>query len=103
MANSAYTPCLLAGRIYLVAVHICFYRHPDLEESLLCYFGDDTTPAHLKMADTPGDDTTRLIPVMADNGTVSPFSLVAVRNVFVLPGQFGIRGPPRVSVAACLT
>eukprot|EP00878_Enallax_costatus_P028716 GHUV01031051.1.p1 GENE.GHUV01031051.1~~GHUV01031051.1.p1 ORF type:complete len:571 (+),score=152.40 GHUV01031051.1:434-2146(+) len=61
-------------------------RHPDLEESLLHYFGDDTTPAHLKMADTPGDDTTRLIPVMADNGTLSPFPLVAVRNVFVLPG-----------------
>jgi hypothetical protein len=38
------------------------------------------------MADTPGDDTTRLIPCLADNGSVSPFPLVAVRNVFVLPG-----------------
>jgi cell division FtsZ-interacting protein ZapD len=64
--------------------HVC--RHPDLEESLLNYFGDNTTPAHLKMADTPGDDTTRLIPCLADNGIVSPFPLVAVRNVFVLPG-----------------
>jgi hypothetical protein len=61
-------------------------RHPDLEESLLNYFGDNSTPAHLKMADTPGDDTTRLIPCLADNGSISPFPLVAVRNVFVLPG-----------------
>jgi hypothetical protein len=63
-----------------------FCRHPDLEQSLLNYFGDNSTPAHLKMADTPGDDTTRLIPCLADNGSVSPFPLVAVRNVFVLPG-----------------
>eukprot|EP00775_Hariotina_reticulata_P011537 gene11537-11680_t len=61
-------------------------RHPDLEESLLRYFGDHTTPAHLKMADAPGDDTTRLIHYCLDSGGVSPFPLVAVRNVFVLPG-----------------
>lgn len=65
-------------------------RHPDLEESLLNYFGDHSTPAHLKMADTPGDDTIRLIPCLADNGTHSPFPLVAVRNVFVLPGEFSL-------------
>lgn len=61
-------------------------RQPLLEESLQQYFGDDTTPAHLKLADVPGDDTTRLIACAADAGTVGPFPLVAVRNVFVLPG-----------------
>lgn len=73
----------------VVVVFECNYcnSHPDLEESLLRYFRDNTTPSHLKMADTPGDDTTRLIPVMADNGAVSPFPLVAVRNVFILPGE----------------
>lgn len=61
-------------------------RHPDLEESLLRYFGDHATPAHLKMADTPGDDTTRLLHYALESGTPSPFPVVAVRNVFVLPG-----------------
>eukprot|EP00879_Flechtneria_rotunda_P024852 GHRR01026371.1.p1 GENE.GHRR01026371.1~~GHRR01026371.1.p1 ORF type:complete len:180 (+),score=65.05 GHRR01026371.1:811-1350(+) len=38
------------------------------------------------MADAPGDDTTRLLPCWQDNGQPSPFPVVAVRNVFVLPG-----------------
>lgn len=62
-------------------------RHPDLEESLLRYFGDHATPSHLKLADTPGDDTTRLIHYCLESGGISPFPLVAVRNVFVLPGK----------------
>ena len=63
-------------------------RHPLLEESLKQYFGDNTTPAHLKMADVPGEDTTRLICNSNDSGaTLGPFPLVAVRNVFVLPGE----------------
>jgi hypothetical protein len=70
-----------------VVLYVPACRHPDLEQSLLSYFGENSTPAHLKMADTPGDDTTRLIPCLADNGSVSPFALVAVRNVFVLPGR----------------
>lgn len=61
-------------------------RHPLLEESLKQYFGDNTTSAHLKMADVPGEDTTRLIPCTMDGGSPGPFPLVAVRNVFVLPG-----------------
>lgn len=61
-------------------------RHPLLEESLKQYFGDNTTPAHLKMADVPGEDTTRLIPNSDNGGALGPFPLVAVRNVFVLPG-----------------
>lgn len=61
-------------------------RHPLLEESLKKYFGDDTTPAHLKLADVPGEDTTRLIPCSADSTAPEPFPLVAVRNVFILPG-----------------
>lgn len=65
-------------------------RHPLLEESLKQYFGDNTTPAHLKMADVPGEDTTRLISNNNDSGaTLGPFPLVAVRNVFVLPGEAG--------------
>lgn len=75
---SMHTPCTLPS------------RHPLLEESLKQYFADNTTPAHLKMADVPGEDTTRLIPCTCDGGTPGPFPLVAVRNVFVLPGGFRV-------------
>lgn len=62
-------------------------RHPVLEESLKQYFGDNTTQAHLKMADVPGDDTTRLVPCTSEDSAPGPFPLIAVRNVFVLPGE----------------
>jgi hypothetical protein len=77
-----------------------------LEESLSKYFGDNTTPSHLKLADVPDEDTTRLLPNAADGhstnssgsgssgvGTaLSPFPLVAVRNVFVMPGAAAVCG-----------
>jgi len=74
-------------------------RHPLLEESLKKYFGDDTTPAHLKLADVPGEDTTRLIPCSADSTAPEPFPLVAVRNVFILPGACST--PVSISMGAC--
>lgn len=61
--------------------------NPDLEESLLSYFGAaNVTPAHLKMADTPEEGTV-LVPYNLDSGEASPFPLVACRNVFILPGE----------------
>lgn len=73
-------------------MHTTQYRHPILEESLQRYFGDNATPSHLKMADVPGDDTTRLIPCSNGDAAPGPFPLVAVRNVFVLPGASGSGG-----------
>jgi hypothetical protein len=77
----------LKSGVLLMCLYIFLQsRHPLLEESLKQYFGDNTTSAHLKMADVPGEDTTRLIPCTSDGGSPGPFPLVAVRNVFVLPG-----------------
>jgi hypothetical protein len=96
MPDSLNVGCILVGCILCIALtnpplvtpSSVPCSQPLLEESLQQYFGDDTTPAHLKLADVPGDDTTRLIACAADAGTVGPFPLVAVRNVFVLPGVY---------------
>ncbi len=81
-----YAPPLL--QTHSIDVCICNHvlcRNPVFEERLLRYFGDGTTDAHLKMADTPEDET-QLIDYTMDNGQASPFPLVQCRNVFVLPG-----------------
>ncbi|GBF98909.1 FAD synthase [Raphidocelis subcapitata] len=60
-------------------------RNPEIEESLMAFFGDDLTEAHLKMADTPEDFTTLLSPA-ATKGASSPFPIVKCKNVYMLPG-----------------
>ena len=81
-------------------------RHPEAERALIQYFGaEKVTEAHLKMADVPGSGDVELIwtvadgdeeeaPAAAGDGSSaagaparrSPFPLLRVGNVYVLPG-----------------
>lgn len=74
-------------------------RHPEAEQALVEYFGArKVTDAHLKMAEVPGAGDVELVWVeeeVDDGGETtasssrrrrSPFPLVRVNNIYVLPG-----------------
>lgn len=61
-------------------------RNADLERRIRKFFGNDTTQAHLKMAEAPSTSELVLIDYNDSNGAISPFPVVRVRNVYVLPG-----------------
>eukprot|EP00892_Ulva_mutabilis_P011592 jgi/Ulvmu1/8805/UM048_0060.1 len=56
-----------------------------LEASLREYFGESVTESHLKMARVP-EGCSELLPYSLPDGSTSPFPLLKVANVFVLPG-----------------
>lgn len=60
-------------------------NHPQIESRLKSYFGDDITPAHLKMSQAPINET-ELLDLLDDQGKPTPFPVLKCRNVFVLPG-----------------
>lgn len=76
-------------------------RHPEAEQALVEYFGaQKVTDAHLKMAEVPGAGDVELVWVEEEEETTtaagdsssprrqrrSPFPLVRVNNIYVLPG-----------------
>lgn len=61
-------------------------RHPVLESNIRAFFGADVTDAHLKMSEAPMGCEVSLIDYFQADGTISPFPLVRVRNVYILPG-----------------
>lgn len=62
------------------------HRHPELEQRIRGFMGDKLTDAHLKMAETPEGPEVTLLDYEDKAGNRSPFPLVRVRNVYVLPG-----------------
>jgi FAD synthetase len=61
-------------------------RHPELERRIMDFMGDKCTDAHLKMAETPEGPEVVLLDYEDEAGNLSPFPLLRVRNVYVLPG-----------------
>lgn len=61
-------------------------RHPELERRIRDFMGEKVTEAHLKMAETPEGPEVVLLDYEDEMGNLSPFPLLRVRNVYVLPG-----------------
>ena len=78
-------------------------RHGDLEGRIRVMFGEDTTEAHLKMAEAPTGGEVTLIEYAGDDGRASPFPLLKCRNVFVLPGIPALLQKKWAAVRAHLT
>ena len=61
-------------------------RHVELEARIRSFFGVDVTDAHMKMSEAPSGPEITLIDYTQADGSVSPFPLFRIRNVYVLPG-----------------